>query len=174
MRGVIVPLSYNYPMNFLNLTNGIEYIPELSRVDGYVRIQSTACEQKRWWFILSELDYSFLIPVVSGTAVTIYDASQRKQVSRALYQGLEWISFALVRFYFGESKKTFVNNNNVTAYFEKCYQNEDEYKKIALNKMRYVSKIVVPHYPDITVVCRQTKLDGKYDIYKELLMSHLE
>ena len=42
---------------YLNLTNGIEFLDnELmqARVYDFIRIQSTACEQKRWDFVIQE------------------------------------------------------------------------------------------------------------------------
>lgn len=76
------------PSIFLNLTNGLEFLNDSQRIGGFVRIQSTACEQKRWWPIILDLDYTFLIHVGLGHAVCVCDASAKKQVPRALYQGI--------------------------------------------------------------------------------------
>jgi hypothetical protein len=82
---------------------------------------------------------------------------------------MEWIKFALVKYYFDEEAKTFVNKNNVTKYFAEQYKTSNEFKEPALNRLKYIKKIVVPERPCIKIVCRQTVYDGKYDIYQNLL-----
>ena len=61
--------------HYINLTNGIGLIKDLPRVDGFLRIQSTACEQKRWWQIIADLDYSFMVDVACGHDCMSYDMS---------------------------------------------------------------------------------------------------
>ena len=74
--------------NYINLTNGIKWINHLSKVDGFVRIQSTWCEQKLWWRIIQDLGYNFLIDVATGNDVTVFDASAKKKSSRAIFQNI--------------------------------------------------------------------------------------
>ena len=64
---------------YLNLTNGIEALEILKPANlRFVRIQSTACEQKRWDFILQDLDYSFLMDIALGENVTVVDYIAKK------------------------------------------------------------------------------------------------
>ena len=44
---------------FINLTNGIEALPTVDGDVSFIRIQSTACEQKRWDFLIQDLDNNF-------------------------------------------------------------------------------------------------------------------
>ena len=74
---------------YLNLTNGIEALeclkPANLNASNLVRIQSTACEQKRWDFILQDLDYSFLMDIALGENVTVVDYSAKKENTRVFY-----------------------------------------------------------------------------------------
>ena len=83
-------------VKYLNLTNGLEYLDE---IDEYklVRIQSTICEQKNWNKLIQDLDYNFLFDLAQGNTVEIYDTSSNKKISRALYQGVEFIRYVLLR-----------------------------------------------------------------------------
>jgi hypothetical protein len=105
-------------VDFLNFTNGLERIHEIENPH-FIRIQSTACEQKRWKFILEELDYDFLFHVAKGDEVYIHDLSARKPYARALYQGIPFINYSL--HYYWEDiflDKCFVKSNNVAKYFK--------------------------------------------------------
>ena len=69
--------------NYLNLTNGLEYINEIPNYK-LVRIQSTYCEQKLFDRMIQDLDYNFLFDIAQGNTVRIYDTSSNKKQSRAL------------------------------------------------------------------------------------------
>ena len=98
--------------NYINLTNGIEAIPEydLSQYS-FIRIQSTACEQHLWDRLLQELDYDFLINVALGNECVIYDYGTRKPVPRAVYQGVEFIKFVLNKLWYGVSDEVFITRS---------------------------------------------------------------
>jgi len=157
-------------MKFINLTNGIEYLPEIGPIDGFVRIQSTACEQKRWWRIIRDLDYTFLLAVASGIAVTVYDTSQKKNVPRALYQGIEWIRYALSRRWLDSEVIPIVRGCNCQAYFRECYDRFSEERSRGLQKLDYVGKLTAPNALNLQIVSKPTHLDGRYDIYREILV----
>jgi hypothetical protein len=109
--------------NYLNLTNGIEALPVLPPGEqwGFVRIQSTACEQKRWAFIIQDLDNDFLMNLALGVRCVVWDASQRKASPRALYQGLEWIDYALNRAWFRRLTVPTVRGCDCSDYFAACW-----------------------------------------------------
>jgi hypothetical protein len=82
--------------HYLNLSNGI-YL--LNRVPfgepwHFLRLQSTACEQKRWGPILDDIDYGLLVPLAAGAECIVYDCGARKPLARALWQGIAWVRFA--------------------------------------------------------------------------------
>lgn len=165
--------------SFINLSNGIECLASMKEFNGYVRIQSTACEQKRWWFILSELDYSFLIPVACGLPVRVWDASPKKGMSRAIYQGLEWIKYALWRAWYGHEYRATVRGNNVSKFFYDAYYSAvtpkdsplltSGHQSIAVGKLEYVKRIAIPPDRclgiDLEGVCMIARNDGKQALY---------
>lgn len=84
--------------HFINLTNGIQAIEDYGLTDvRFVRIQSTACEQKRWEDILMQLSDDFMLSAALGHQCVVYDYGANKDVPRAIWQGLEWIKYALWR-----------------------------------------------------------------------------
>jgi len=111
--------------HFINLSGGLAWT-DPPACCGFVRIQSTACEQKRWGFILAELDYSLLAALAAGVECHIYDVGARKPISRALWQGVPWILYALHRRWLGTEIRATVgrsdrHQHNVTAYFRDAY-----------------------------------------------------
>ncbi len=86
-------------VHFRNLTRGLicecpSWTVHQSRV---VRIQSTACEQKRWDAILREVGADFYYCLAKGDAVVVHDRSERNRETRACWQGLSWIRYATHR-----------------------------------------------------------------------------
>ena len=148
---------------FINLSNGIEYLDNIPNIQGFTRIQSTACEQKRWWYIVSELDYTFLLHVALGNRVYIYDTSSKKKISRALYQGVEWIKFVLNKVWLDNEIIPIVKGCNCYGYFMCCFQAPDPERIPALKRLRYIERLILPKIIDIQIACCKSKLDGKYE-----------
>lgn len=108
---------------FLNLSAGLAWRGRILEPYGFVRIESTACEQKRWGEILDGLDHSLLAPLALGHMVTVYDCGARKPVSRAIWQGLPWIRYALARRWFDREARAIVRGGcNCTAYFREVFE----------------------------------------------------
>lgn len=160
-------------MFYLNLTNGIEFIPKLSGHNNlkFIRIQSTACEQKRWDFILQELDYNFLLDLALGNNVTVVDYGANKEVSRACYQGVEWIRYALNNCWFGKDEKSFVRGTDVTNYFGECYAKLD---KRTLKKLNYFKKFLTTKTLHLDYLSASTDKDGNYEYYKTILKEYAD
>lgn len=157
-------------INYLNLTNGLEY---MNKIDNYklVRIQSSICESKKWDKLIKELDYNFLFDLAQGNMIQIYDTSSKKKESRALYQGVEFIRYVLLRRWFNaesEEIPTVVNGHNVTDYFETEYKKlSDESKK----KLDYVKKFLNSKGIYIKRICKKSLHDGQYEYFREILKS---
>lgn len=86
-------------IHFRNLTNGLicpcpAWQTTNSRV---VRIQSTACEQKRWGPIIHEVGADLFYCLAKGDHITVHDRSERQRETRACWQGLSWIRYAAHR-----------------------------------------------------------------------------
>lgn len=154
--------------HYLNLTNGIESLPHLPAgvTFSFVRIQSTACEQKRWDFILQDLDSDLLLNLAVGTRCIIHDYSNKKSVPRAIYQGVEWIRYALTAHWLGERYPVVVRNFNAAAYFDEVYR---QLQKPTRQKLSYFRKFVLTDAIRLQSMPARTVNDGKYDFYRHLL-----
>ncbi len=157
---------------YLNLTNGIEFLdrPDFNIKEyKFVRIQSTACEKHLWDKILMDLDYNFLLDLALGNEVIVCDTSQRKIISRALYQGLEFIRFVLNKYWLGKDIIPYVRNMNCSEYFQK------EYKKLdnkTFKKLKYLKKFLNTDKINLTCISFNTNHDGDYNYYKNILIKN--
>lgn len=159
---------------FFNLTNGIEWLPLFCDKHRYgynfIRLQSTWCEQHRWDDILADLDYTFLLHLRVRGIAYVFDCSQKKVLSRALYQGLVWVRYALNRCWYNNGERAIIRtthgNMDVTDYFDK------EYKKLSkrtLSKLNYLKKFKGYGRVDIVPRCMRTTHDGDYEFYDEII-----
>lgn len=164
---------------YLNLTNGLEWLEEDSFLEKYdefeiVRIQSSHCEAKAWNKLLLDLDYGFLLDLATSGIVEIYDTSSKKDMSRALFQGIEVIKYVLTRRWLGiKPEKVYVRGNDSTKYFEWIYDRlSEEVKK----KLDYVKKFLNPELEEIRidVVCKTSLHDGDFEYFKKLLLGETE
>lgn len=155
-------------IKYLNLTNGLEYLDEIEDYK-VIRIQSTLCEAKCWDKLINDLDYNFLLDLAQGNTIEIYDTSSKKNMSRALYQGVEFIRYILLRRWFNSKPdeiSAVVNGYDATKYFE------TEYKKLSKDtkkKLDYVKKFVIGNGIYIKRICKKSLHDGKYNYFKEIL-----
>lgn len=159
---------------YLNLTNGIEFLdfPDFNIKDyRFVRIQSCACERHLWNKILSDLDYNFLIDLAIGNKVIVCDTSTSKLLSRALYQGVEFIQFALNKIWLNKDTTPYVRNMNCKDYFEKEFL---KLEKSTLKKIKYLRKFLNTDNVEIICVGRQTEHDGDYEYYRKILLDNME
>jgi len=83
----------------------------------YVRIPSTWCEQKEWDRILTTLGADFLMDLAQGVQVSVHDFSERPRETRAMWQGLEWIRYALIRTWYpsDESRVAWTSRSGMTV-----------------------------------------------------------
>ena len=129
---------------YLNLTNGIEALDRdfLSENFSFIRIQSSQCESKSWMKVLEGLDYDFLMHIAIGFDVVVVDFSSRRDVPRAIFQGLEWIRYVLNRRWYNKEVVTFVRSSNTTEYFRHQYDKifvygQDQDKRELKSKLDY-------------------------------------
>jgi len=124
--------------HFINLTNGIEAIREHNLTDyRFIRIQSTACEQKRFESILMDISDDFLMLVALGHTCVVYDYSSKREVPRAIWQGLEWIKFALMKNWFDVTYIPEGRGNKCSNYFGSIYETLGDRAK---KRIRYFKK----------------------------------
>ena len=89
---------------YINITNGIEFLPTLEKYDiepKFCSIQSTHLEQKELDPILIGLGSELLMDLAQGKNVLIIDYGTRKEISRAVYQGIPFIKFCLEKIWYG-------------------------------------------------------------------------
>lgn len=142
--------------HYYNLTNGL-YYNEINEPYSFIRIQSTACEQKRWDFIIQDLDNDFLLNLAVANTCIIYDLSEKSNETRALWQGIEWIKFVLYRRWFDKQYKPIVKGMNVSDYFSHCYA---KIQKRTKSKVDYFKKFLL---------CKEIKIiKRKGNLKKEL------
>lgn len=158
---------------FLNLTNGIEALSKYNldiRECNFIRIQSTACEQKRWGFILNDLDHNFLMNLAVGNECIIYDFGHNGQ-PKALWQGFQWIEYALNKIWLKKEIESYVKKLEVSNYWK------EELKKIdkkTLRKIKYYRKFLLTDVLHLYKVYNETDKDGKYEEWKKIIMLNLE
>jgi len=163
--------------HFINLTNGIEYIPKLESKDyGFVRIQSTHCEQKQWSRLIEEVDYSLLINLAIGNECFVYDYGARKEVSRAIWQGLTFIRTACNYWFYqiDYSRIVVIRGNSEKDCTDYFYREIKSLSEIAKKKLRYCLKFVNQNKKSVQLIgiSKSTMMDGNLQFYKEILQKH--
>lgn len=154
-------------INYLNLTSGLEFAPE---IDDYklVRIQSSHFEANAMWSCVSDLDYGFLIDAATA-GVTIYDCgSRRGEDTRAQWKGIPWINWVYARannWSFDASKWQY----NWISEFEHFYAyGQRDISPKAKSKLRYVGNLTGSGRLKINCVSRHSTMDGKTEMLAKL------
>lgn len=140
--------------HFINLFGGLEWEPRLRGTPNlhYCRIQSTACEQKRWDFVIRDLDHTLLLCLAQGHTCHVYDMSAKKPQSRAIYQGLVFVKFVLNRVWFGTEPTCIeVRGQDSTEYF---YQQLRTLSPEALSKLKTYRDFAVSDGQGIKLLSR--------------------
>jgi len=153
-------------VKYINLTNGIEFLRVPEGGYRFIRIQSTACEQKRWDFIIQDLDSDFLMNLALGNYCIVCDCGKRDR-TRAQWQGLEFIKYMLHRVWFGTDYKPIMRNgHNATEYFRQEYENLSDR---TLKKVEYFKKFLATDRVCLSAASMKTTHDGQYDWYCSML-----
>jgi len=110
---------------FVNLTRGL-LCPHIRGGDPtvrFVRIQSTHCEQKRWGDILTSLGAEFYTAAILGPVV-VHDRSEKPRPTRATWQGLSWIRYAVRRTWWDDTRTPEYarSGHMLNGYWDECYR----------------------------------------------------
>eukprot|EP00966_Prymnesium_polylepis_P021080 485068-Prymnesium_polylepis.2 len=163
--------------HFLNLSNGAEALAGLQRVGlpldqvGFVRIQSSHCEQQDFRGVLENLDHNLLVHLALGFECRIYDFGSRSApyIPRALWYGLEWSRYALGRLWHVETPPPRLRNTAVDELFEEKLAALPD--KLCRRLSYYRSLVADEHEACVRLrgIYARTELDGKKDIYRDML-----
>eukprot|EP00965_Chrysotila_dentata_P202347 6181080-Pleurochrysis_carterae.AAC.4 len=142
--------------HFVNLSNGVEAIEDLSRAGvpvgelAFCRIQSSHCEQNDYVSILNSLDANMLTYLALGFECRVYDFGSRGAIwsqtaidagpgkseflyiPRALWWGLEWQRYALNQLWLLPDKPTpLLHGYNVQKLFQKYFRDVPQHAFLA-------------------------------------------
>lgn len=159
-------------VKYVNLTNGLKAIDVYGLSEyRFIRIQSTWCEQKKWEDILFTISDDFLMHLAQGGYhITIYDASGSNRpdnLSRAQWQGIEWIVYATDfrwRLIKRKCKK------GMHKAFGKAY---DKLSRRCRRRLDYFMKYLTP-LPNIVQCIGVYINEGDRDIVNRYTANHLE
>lgn len=163
---------------YLNLTNGIEFMPYLSpkrRLEDirFCRIQSTWCEQKEWSRLLLDLDYDLLMSLAMGVDCVLLDGTAKGEQSRAIWQGLPFISYVLTRLWLGQNVRVAVGERKIkhdtTKYFNEVYDNLDE---AVFRKLNYFQRFVNTDDIKLDGCCMNAEHDNDYAFYADIIHTY--
>jgi hypothetical protein len=152
--------------HFINLTNGIQAIQDYGLTDyRFIRLQSTACEQKRWEEILNTLSDDFMVAAALGNNCIVYDYGANKEVPRAVWQGMEWVKFALLKRWHDITYLPLGRAKTCGTYFAEVFASLDKKTKARLDYFgKYVSGPL--HISSKTTA---TDKDSNYSWYVDVL-----
>lgn len=176
------------PKHFINLTNGIEAIPDLPPEYSFIRIQSTTLERKNYYKLFSDLDHNFLMWLSLGYECRVYDFGTNRPVSKTIYLGIPIIQYCLNKYWLGyEMPEVWAGrkfNMNIKGYINDCiysplfcYHGEKHLQvKIALDvKFKYYRKFIPENLKQINLVgvSQSTSHDSDIDFYRRILKERL-
>jgi hypothetical protein len=156
--------------HFVNLTNGIQAIEDYDLRDfRFIRIQSTACEQKRWEEILLSLSDDFLMSAANGAECIVYDYGANKTIPRAVWQGLEWVKYSLRRRWHGLEHGPQGRAATSGMYFAENY---GRLSKRAKARLDYFSRYIFGPLR-VSALTSATSRDGDTEWYVNAVSSFL-
>lgn len=163
---------------FLNLTNGLEFLERMESVVSiqdiqFIRLPSTACEQKLWDEICYNIDNNFLMNLALGNECIVVDYSSKHQSPRAIWQGLNFVYYTLNRLWFDDvlTEVKMRNGFNASTYFDEQYHLLSKKTKKRLLYFKRFTKS--DRRINLKTITGQTDLDGKYDEFVKIVDKHL-
>lgn len=95
----MVRLNDRGTRHYGNLSRGLTAVQHLpfGTYVAAVRIPSTWCEQHLWGRVLETLGAHFYFDLAMGREVLVHDRSEKRRETRAMWQGLSWIRYAVNR-----------------------------------------------------------------------------
>lgn len=172
--------------HFINLTNGIECIPNLNEKGihyEFIRIQSTSIESKSWLKLFYDLDHNFLMNLALDYTCIVYDAGANKKTSKTIWYGIPLIKYVLNKLWYNKAQKAYMSTKkgtiNVTDYFDIIYTDlfvfdDSKQKALLKQKLSYYKKFLQGRFVRLEGVSIQTKNDGDIDYFLSILNKSIE
>ena len=145
MREKIIDVLDEHPdaVFYVNLTDGLEAVDDLVScgIDKnslrFSMIQSTHFEQKNIDAAINRLGPDLLMNLALGKTCVVVDYGTDKELSRAVYQGIPFIKYALERCWFGRdpdeisivSRESDADPRPASDVFRRWYKNLDRRTK---------------------------------------------
>lgn len=143
-------------IHFINLTDGIEWIPLLGDNSyQFIRIESTSIEKNDWKGLLLNLDHNLLMNLALGNQCTVYDCGTRRPISKTISKGIPYIKSFL--------EDIWINNVHFRA--------DDNIKQRVKRKFAYYSRFLNTNEIRILGRSMQTSNDGNKKFYREMLLN---
>ena len=127
----------------VNMTNGLEVLDFLPTTDVmFTNIQSTQLEQKNFESMMNRLGADFLMKLALGHTIYLVDFGAKKECSRACYQGVPFIIYALQRAWFNKHpEKFFIQPRSENARPLNVVKEFDYfYRRLSKPTVRYLKK----------------------------------
>lgn len=173
-------------INYVNLTNGIEFLPELSDYR-FIYIKSTHFERHELESIMMSLSDDLLMNLALGNKCVIYDYGMYFDIPRSIWEGVPWIKYALGRAWFGREDDYFIarwkhrgkyignrtileqekHAKNYRVFFRNRY---DKMDKRIIERLTYYKKFLQSAKINIEGRSRKTEHDGDTSFYKKILI----
>lgn len=173
--------------HFINLTNGLEVLPELLATGismndiNYCRIQSTHAENTNYYGIIESLDTSLLMHLALGNVCLLYDygsrgtgqligaADHRFGIPRSYWWGCEWIRHVLAHYWHLpeslQAKRNVRGYNSKRTFDEQIAQMPAPLQRRLKFYRPYLSTQTLHLYP----LYSKTVHDGEKDFYFDLV-----
>lgn len=154
-------------IHYLNLTNGLEWLLYLAYlIDSFrvIRIQSSWCEQKHFIKLINDIDHDLLFNLAIGNYCIIYDFSAKKQMSKALSQGVSFLRYCIERNWFNRDEIKF--SKGMEVHFRQVYNGFNRSDK---KKLRYYRRFLMCEDINLACVCANTDHDNDWKFYQKII-----
>jgi len=163
---------------FINSTNGLEALPFLKNRHGtvaFLRLQSTDGEHgiaENCNKIIQTIDTNFLMHLAIGNKCIFFDYTSRyggRRPSRAIWQCLEWIKYAVNRCWFDREIECPYGQH---VHFKDIY--EHVLDKKSKRKLKYFKNFLLTDKLKLKSICHSTTHDSNFEFYKKELENYVK
>lgn len=167
----------------VNLSNGAEILQYIGVDDViFLNIQSTQLEQKNYDDVITRLGTDFILRCAFGHNMYVVDFGTKKDVSRAIYCGVNFAKYAMERAWFDKKpSKVFIKPRsdnarpiNVVREFDHRYCNLKKSTKKYLRKFRDYANQCRPYAGDDEVHIFGLSTSTVHDGDKDYYLTHLK